>query len=166
MFKAKKISRTASIMLNGAFEHVFPLFGPVREKDWAEGWDPQILFSGSENIEEHMVFQTPAHLPGEEGCYTWTVSKYQPEHGLIEYTVFTENRLWWIAIVCHQRGDEPVCIAEVTYTFVGLSAGGDELNGLALKRMYQQDLKDWEKAINDYLETGKRMHHAAIDPHQ
>jgi hypothetical protein len=56
MFKAEKISREATIRLNGNFEQVFPLFGPVREKDWADGWDPQILLSEADNIEEHMVF--------------------------------------------------------------------------------------------------------------
>ncbi len=159
MFKAEKISQTGMIKLNGAFEQVFPLFGPVRERDWAEGWDPHILLSGSDNIEEHMVFQTHTHLPGEEGSYTWIVSKYRREQGLVEYTVYAGYRLWWITIVCRQRGEEPVCDAEITYTFVGLNAQGNALNQLALKRMYQHDLRDWETAINHFLKTGERLPH-------
>jgi hypothetical protein len=122
MFKAEKISREATIRLNGNFEQVFPLFGPVREKDWADGWDPQILLSEADNIEEHMVFQTPAHLEDEDGVYTWTVSKFVPQEGQIEYTIFADVRLWWITILCLEPPDGGHCEATITYTFVGLRA--------------------------------------------
>jgi hypothetical protein len=159
MFQAEKISRTATIKLNGGFEQVFPLFGPVREMDWAEGWDPHILVSNAENIERHMVFQTHSHLPGEEGRYTWTVSIYDPDQGLIEYTVFTESRLWWIRIECQQLSGKAICEAEITYTFVSLDDHGNELNKLALAGMFRHDLKDWELAINHFLQSGGRLHH-------
>jgi hypothetical protein len=145
--------------LQGSFGQVFPLFGPMREKDWADGWDPQILLSEAVNIEEHMVFQTHTHLEGETGHYTWTVSKYDPEQGLIEYTVFAESRLWWITIHCREAPDGESCEAMITYTYVGLDPLGEERNARALSQMYRHSLKDWEQAINHYLETGLMLRH-------
>ncbi len=159
MDKSQKISRTSTIHLRGRFDQVFPLFGPVREKEWAFGWDPHILLCEAENIEEHMVFQTPSHLEAEDGMYTWTVSKFVPADGLIEYTVFADSRLWWITIVCDEETDRERCQAVITYTFVGLNPRGNERNATALAVMYKHDLKDWEYAINHYLETGSKLQH-------
>jgi hypothetical protein len=159
MFEARRVHQTSRIHLRGSFDQVFPLFGPVREKEWADGWEPQILLSEAENIEEHMVFQTHAHLEGEVGHYTWTVSKYVPEQGLIEYTVFAEFRLWWITILCRETLEGGSCEAMITYTFVGWNPLGVERNARALSQMYRHNLKDWEHAINHYLETGLMLRH-------
>lgn len=159
MFEAEKIYRSSTIKLKDNFEQVFPLFGPVREKDWADGWDPHVLLSDSENIEEHMVFQSPSHLEDGEDHYTWIVSKYIPDQGQIEYTVFTESRLWWITIDCKPEPGGESCEATVTYTYVGLTARGNRLNATALEAMFKHDLKDWEHAINHYLETGSVLRH-------
>ena len=159
MFEAEKIHRSRTIRLKGSFEKVFPLFGPVREKDWAEGWDPHVLLSQSENIEEHMVFQSPSHFEDEGDHYTWTVSKYNPDQGQIEYTVFTDSRLWWITIDCRPEPGGESCKATITYTYVGLNDLGNRLNAHALESMFKHNLKDWELAINHYLETGSRLRH-------
>jgi hypothetical protein len=155
-----KISRTATILLNGRFDQVFPLFGPIRERDWAHGWDPKILLCEAENIEEHMVFQTLSHFEDETQPYTWTVSKFEPAAGFIEYTIFTEDRLWWITIRCKETNDEKQCEVAIRYTYAGLNENGNRLNQLALAAMYKYDLKDWERSINFYLTTGERLKHA------
>jgi hypothetical protein len=49
---------------------------------WAEGWNPEIVFSESDSIEEKMVFKTKSHGHGEPN-YTWTVSKYSPKQSII-----------------------------------------------------------------------------------
>ena len=159
MHNGQKITRTASIRLNATFDVVFPLFGPVREMDWAHGWDPTIIYSKADNIEERMVFQTHAHIQDEEGPYTWTVSKYVPDAGQIEYTVFDLARIWWINIECQAIEAESICQAQITYTYIGLNPDGDERNKLALAAMFQHGLKDWELAINHFLETGSQLDH-------
>lgn len=45
VFESARISRTSTITLNGPLGEVFPLFGPVREKEWAAGWEPRVLYS-------------------------------------------------------------------------------------------------------------------------
>jgi len=151
------VSKTSTITLNSPLADVFPLFGPLREKDWAEGWQPQILHSGSEEVHEHMVFQTHAHAPHDTSPSTWIVSKYEPERRFIEYTVFTDARIWWITIGCEPGESPATSKASVTYTYLGLTEEAKRVNEMALDSMFRHNLKDWEAAINHYLQTGERL---------
>ena len=145
------------ITLKGPLATVFPLFGPVREKEWAPGWEPQILFSTTNLVDEHMVFKSPAHLGHGEADYVWTLSKYEPDHGFLEYTIFTLERVWWITVVCREETPAQTTIAEITYTYTGLTDKDNAINEKALQQMYAHDLKDWEEAINHYLDTGENL---------
>lgn len=159
-FLSRRISRTSTITLNAPLKESFPLFGPIREKEWAAGWNPEILYSTTYIVEEHMVFKTPSHHGHSEPDYIWTVTKYLPDQALIEYAVFTPERLWWITIKCHEDTSHQTTKAEITYTYTGLTDTGNEINERALQLMYAHDLRDWEELINHYLKTGeKREHH-------
>jgi hypothetical protein len=151
-FKAERVSRTATIMLNGEIESVFPLFSAIEEKKWADGWNPAILYPASERLEAGMVFLTEGNHQTENE-YAWIVSDYQTDKYLVEYIVSTSNRIWVITIRCAALsafGTE----ATVTYTFTGLNQLGNELNRNHIERMFARDLADWEQAINHYLKTG------------
>ncbi len=158
-FKSKRISKTSTIALNAPIEEVFPLFGPIREREWAPGWDPQIIYSKSSLIEEHMVFKTPSHHGHGESDFIWTVSKYLPEQTLIEYTVITTERLWWITVQCAEDIPNQTTKAEITYTYTGLTEMGNAINERALELMFAHNLKDWEDAINHFLKTGEKQKH-------
>jgi hypothetical protein len=152
-FVSERISQCASINIQGSLENVFPLFGPVFEKRWAEGWDPDVIYSRAENIEEYMIFNTPGH--GEEEFYTWAVTRFDAENHHVEYTVSTRNRIWFIGVRC--SGNERSTHATICYTYTGLTETGNALNRAALKKMYAHELKDWERAINYYLKNGQRL---------
>jgi hypothetical protein len=152
-FQAERVQRIASIIVNAPVETAFPLFGPIREKEWAAGWEPSILLSKDMLIEEHMIFQTKGQEG--EGKYTWAVTQFRPDIHLVEYTVFTSERIWFIRVVCESAGEKTK--ANVTYTFTGLTEEGNRRNKLAIEKMYVRNLKDWEEAINYYLETGKQL---------
>lgn len=152
-FKPERISKTASFLVNGKIEKVFPLFGPVREKEWAEGWEPEIIFSNSKLVEEHMIFRTPAST--DEEYYTWVITQFDECNHHIEYAVSTMNRVWFIRVSCQPAGDKTEAL--VSYTYTGLNEKGNELNRIALTKMYAQDLKDWQEAINHYLATGAML---------
>lgn len=156
-FKAKRISRTSSIILNASLKTVFPLFGPIEEKKWAHGWNPQIIFSSTNKLELGMVFKTQitGRKDKEENDYIWVVSRFLPQQALIEYTVFTFERVWWITIRCQENNKHQTTSANITYTFTGLTENGNAKNAKHLARIYAHDLKDWEEAINYFLKTGK-----------
>ena len=155
-FEAERITRSSEITLNGKLEQVFPLFGPKKERDWAPGWAPHIIYLKGILIEEHMVFTTQSHH-GHEPDSTWIVSKFDPEACYVEYTVFAPERLWLIQIRCRETENGAKTVAKVTYTYTGLTDSGNHKNKIALETMFKHDLKDWEEQINHFLATGKQI---------
>lgn len=148
-FKSEKVSRTATILLNGKIETVFPLFGAFEERKWAPYFQPELIWPATEVIEEGTIFRTASRGFGETE-FIWRVIKFDVEKHLVQYLVYTENRQWTITIKCNSiNGDKTE--AQITYTFIGLNEKGNELNKKIIEDMYQSDLKDWEEEINPYL---------------
>lgn len=148
-------------MIEAPIDKTFYLFGPIAEKEWADGWNPQIVYQNNENIEEHMIFMTDSPHGHAESKYTWIVSKYCKDQYLIEYFVYTQERMWWIQVQCLKL-DDGKTEAEITYTYNGLTQKGNTINEWAMGTMFSSDLKDWENEINHYLRTGKRIKHNQI----
>lgn len=153
-FSTERIHDEAIIQLDGPIEKVFPLFGPIKEMEWAPGWKPEMVYATT-LVEEHMIFRTKGRFEGEQ-FYTWVVTQYFPEQFLIEYTVSTLERIWFIRVQC-----EPIAVkktkATISYTFTALTDRGSELNKTSLSQMYERRLEDWEEAINHYLNTGSKI---------
>jgi hypothetical protein len=151
---AERIERSASFIVNAEIENTFPLFGPIREKEWAAGWEPQIIYSRSPKVEAHMIFKTAASNPDEKE-YLWVVTQYRPADFFIEYKVSTFQRIWFITVSCKPQQEKT--LVSVTYSYTGLTEAGNRINRQALEKMFADNLKDWEEAINYYLTTGKRL---------
>jgi hypothetical protein len=147
--RGQRVTRTASILLNGNAKTVFPLFGPYEEKKWSTGWKPTPVYPNTETVEEEATFTTPGHLDGEKD-YVWRVSKYDPKQFLIQYMVYGENRCWTITIQCSPK-TETKTAARITYSFIGLNALGDQISQHFIEHIYEHDLRDWEQAINSFL---------------
>lgn len=154
---SQTITKSATITLNADITRVFPLFGPIEEKKWAEGWNPKVLHPENTVIEEGMVFVTKSPAENETESL-WAVTKYNPEKHLVTYTVSTQNRIWFISVSCEPTVDNQTK-AIVTYTFTSRNKHGIKLNQQSLEKMYKYNLEDWEEAINHYLETGKMLVH-------
>ncbi|MBN1859599.1 hypothetical protein JW848_10435 [Candidatus Bipolaricaulota bacterium] len=152
------VERTSVIRLEGEVSQVFPLFGPLRERDWAEGWNPIVICPADETVRERMVFVVQhGHEDGPETL--WVVSKHDEDQATIEYTVFEPDSIHWILIRCRAAEDGVSTEAEITYTYVGTSKPACDRNERHLQSMYRHDLKNWETAINHYLRTGGPLSH-------
>jgi hypothetical protein len=152
-FKPERIHKAATFSVRARVEKAFPLFGPVREKEWAAGWEPEIVFSNSSEAEEHMIFKTSGKHHGEE--YLWVITQFKPDEYLIEYTVSTADRIWFIRVQCKAAGENTE--TTVSYTYTGLNSKGNAQNREALEKMFAHNLKDWEEAINHYIQTGEQL---------
>jgi hypothetical protein len=158
-FNAKRVQKSASFLVKAPVENTFPLFGPIKEKECAAGWEPKIIYSTGADVEERMIFKTAASHPGEED-YLWAVTQFAPTKFLVEYLVSTSQRVWFITVQCTPNGKQTN--VTVTYSYTGLTDHGNEMNDAALSKMYAHNLADWEDAINHYITTGKRkenQHH-------
>ena len=70
--------------LLGPAAKVFPLLCPVREMDWAEGWEPEKVISESGVAERNCVFLTP----DKDGSAIWYITRHEPDTGFIEMLKF------------------------------------------------------------------------------
>ena len=153
----KQISNSARIVLNDSIEKVFPLFSPLEETRWDNSWNPDFLYPPKGKFVENLVFKTKSSNQIEKE-FNWIISYLNTKDYLVIYTVFTENRVWTIKVQCADI-EKNKTEAEITYTFTGLNEKGIEINRKSLETMYEKKLKDWEIAINYFLETGKTLSH-------
>ena len=84
-FKAKRAITTYTGHLSFTPDIVFPLLCPVREYQWLEGWQCEMIYSDSGVAEDNCIFKT-AHAGGT----FWSVSRYEPPKR-IEFTTFVPN---------------------------------------------------------------------------
>jgi len=141
-------SQSFTISLKGSIAEVTPLFGPVREAEWAPGWAPHFLHPPEAGQREGAVFTTTTK-DGRERL--WLLTAYDVEQGRVEYVFiapgFTANQ---IKIQVTSDGDRQ-CKATITYRHSALMPeGNEEVNKLDADWAEQQQVH-WEAAINAAL---------------
>ena len=153
-FVPMRLCKSATIILNANVNQVFPLFGALEEKKWEPSWNPRIIFPASGNMEEGLVFQTPEHIPAAPPV-TWVVVKYDVQQHLLAYCLTSPIRVAMITIRCYKLTGNTTK-AEVGYQLTGLTEAGNELSHHMLTKIFAEDLKDWERAINTHLAGQKQ----------
>ena len=121
-FVARHIQRTQTIQLNEQPSKVFPLFEPLPEREWAEGWEPIILYPSSGEAETGAVFIS--QHPGEPDTI-WAISAYDKAGFHITYLRVTPGlRIGFVDIQCEGHEDRTTS-ATISYTFTALSERGN-----------------------------------------
>jgi hypothetical protein len=149
----RRVSHTYMQQLNGSAAAVFSLLCPVREADWIEGWDPDVVYTTSGLAEPDCVFVTGA---GAERA-VWTVTTHEPETGRVAFvkvtpeTAVTRIRIQVTAL------DEDHCTAAIEYQQTALSPAGEDLVRTFTVEHYQQFMREWEARLNHFLATGLRL---------
>ena len=141
------------LKLNGSVREVTPLFGPVREAEWAPTWKPRFIHPPTGEQREGAVFTAPS-VDGKERL--WLLTTYDIEQGQVEYVVlapgFTANQIK-IRVV---PDGENRCQATVTYRHSAVGPDGNhEVEKLDAHWAEQQKVH-WESAINGLLAKGRR----------
>lgn len=147
---AKRISRTTEFIANASITQVFPLFGPIEEMNWDPDWKPEIIYSEHSIPEERMMFTSPSRFDDERD-YVWIITRFDPEKRIIEYCISSQHRVWFIDVQCIEENEHATRV-RVKYTYTSLTERGAELNIASLESMFKEDLADWARAINSYLE--------------
>ena len=153
-FRARRASRSYTQVNTAPPAEVFPLLCPVREREWAPGWDCDLVYSSSGYAEDNCVFTT-AH-PGEPDT-VWTVTEHDPERFRVGFVTVTPGlRAGRIAIRLEANGDGTTT-ARVTYTFTALSEAGNRFVDAFTDEAFAEKMRGWERAINHFLATGTMM---------
>ncbi len=155
-FTPLHVSRSGIFHLPAAPAQVFPLFEPIGEMRWAEGWSPRVLYPASGEACLGMVFTTQHP---DEAETTWTVVAYDPERCHITYVRQTPgSRIGVIDVSCAAT-EEHASEVTVTYTFTALSEEGNAAIAAFTEDFYVAYMADWERAINHYLRHGVLQQH-------
>jgi len=151
--KPNRVAHTYEQTINGTIEEIFPLYCPVRELDWAYGWNPKVVYSNSGLVEPDCVFIT--EHDGHETV--WYVSVYDIEQGRVEMIRHTTGVTFTKLEIIVEPISEDKTKAVITYSKTSLSEIGDKVLKEFTKENYDIMMDSWEKEMNHYLKTGEML---------
>ena len=139
---------------DGRPDQVFPLLCPVREKDWIDGWEYEMIYSKSGLIEEGCVFTTPHH---GNTTTTWYVTRHDIKQYFVEFVRFTPGET--VVRIQVQLDELPgnKTAANISYQYTGLNEQQNEFIENKMQDEFLHSMLYWEKAINHYLKTGQKL---------
>jgi adenosyl cobinamide kinase/adenosyl cobinamide phosphate guanylyltransferase len=148
-----RVIRNHVLHFDAPVDLIFPLFTPIKEKLWAEGWDPKIMYSSTSTAEEKgAVFLIQHHR--KEPAQVWVVSHYDPQKYEIEYTQFNpDSHVTLITIRCIGTVQTDVY---VSYTVITLSKAGEEYAQAFTEGHFRLNrMAWWQESIERYLKSGR-----------
>jgi hypothetical protein len=153
-FQAKHITRNYEQTINAAPSKVFDLLCPVKEAQWLEGWDYTLLHSESGLAEEGCVFLS--RQEGEKDTI-WMITERDVHSREIEFVRATpESRIARLTIAVDEKA-ATVSKVKITYVITALCEEGNQFLEAFTEEKFTEVMKFWEKSMNYYLETGKKM---------
>jgi hypothetical protein len=140
------ITRTHTLYFKADIDTVFPLFTPLEEKKWVQGWDATLIFSHTDAARETgCIFSTP-HMGLPETI--WVLSRYDDVNRVIQYVRFAAGH--HVALI--DINAEEQTRVQVTYTLTGLSDQGDHyLQHEFSEAKYLARMQSWQQGISAYL---------------
>jgi hypothetical protein len=148
-FVARTVKLTGSIILDAPIAQVFPLFSPMGEKHWVEGWNPEILFPLNADWVEGMVFRTFSDRQDE----IWTISELDlASHRVVYYRVEPGRLVARVEVVCRALNDDHTEVTTL-YSYVGLSEAGNAHVADWTDAAYRAKMNRWKESIAAYLRS-------------
>ena len=136
-------------------DEVFPLLCPLRELDWAPGWQPDWVISNSGVAEQGCVFQTPGH--DGSAAAVWVITEHDPGAGHVEMIkIIPEHTVMKLEISLEADGQGGTR-STVTYGHTAIGPAGERFVDECTEQWYEQFMQGWEAAMNHYLATGELM---------
>lgn len=163
-FAAERIVRTYTHHYEGPSSKVFPLLCPIREYDWIEGWNCEMIASESGFAENNCIFKTGSihghdeknHDGENHGEEIWVVSRYEPDCAIEFVRVTPKIKVFKLDIRLKDM-ENNVTEAVWTHMVTALSEEGNKVIEQWYKNAYQQKMSFIEKMMNHYLATGERL---------
>ncbi len=151
---AQRVTRTYRQTIHATPDQVFPLLCPVREREWAEGWECEMLYSESGLAEAGAVFTTPHHGESET---VWVITGYEPSRRIHFVRVTPGETTVDIEIVVEPLGERESNL-DIRYTYTSLGPLGDRRIKALTEEAWRADMEFWERGMNHFLATGEMLH--------
>jgi hypothetical protein len=145
-------TQSFTIGLNGSVADVTPLFGPVREAEWAPDWAPRFIHPAQGAQCEGVVFTTTS---GHGKDRLWLLTTYDVRNGRVEYVVMTPALTANEIKIRVVADGEQHCKATVTYRRSALVPEGNEEIAKLDAHWAKEQRVHWETAINEALAKGR-----------
>ena len=157
-FVAQQVTQAHVIRVSAPVDRTFPLFEPLGEKHWAQGWHPDMLYPASGVAQVGTVFTTQH---ADEPAKIWTIIAYEKERASIAYVnVLPHAYTSRVDVRCEPDGPEATNV-RVTYTLTALAPHGNEyIERFMEEHHYQAYISSWETAIRQYLLHGQMLPHS------
>lgn len=126
----------------------------MREADWLDGWQYEMIYSKSGLVEENCVFATPHH--GEKRAI-WHVTKHEPNNHEVEFVRITPEENTVRINIKLEDNDDSTTAARIAYRYTALSEAQNDFIEKELNASFQADMQWWERTLNHYLTTGKML---------
>ena len=144
-------AQSFTIGLNGSVADVTPLFGPVREAEWAPDWSPRFIHPAQGVQREGVVFTTTS---GDGRDRLWLLTTYDLRNGRVEYVVITPAFTASDIKIRVLSDGERHSRATITYRRSALAPEGNTEVAKLDTHWAEQQRIHWETAINGALKGG------------
>lgn len=153
IMEQNRVSHCCEQLINGRPGDVFPLYCPVKEKLWCDGWDPVVVYSFSGAVEPDCVFVTE-----DNGCESaWIVTVYDADKGQVEMIKHTPGVTMSRLNIRIEKVSEGRTRAWITYALTALGPEGDKVLKELTRENFDRAMDAWERAMNHYLATGELL---------
>jgi hypothetical protein len=159
-FQGYRAVNRGSFFVPFPVEEVFPLYGPVKETNWAPGWEPQWLYPAKTIAESSVPEPGWTFITGSSTeKKLWYIQNADFTLHEISYIVLWPERMVYRIDINARPSVDPTLrkngtSTAVKYDFVGISEGG---NAEVMKRTgraidHAKEMEHWRQAIQGYLE--------------
>ena len=151
--KRKRTIKSYTMNLDAGADDIFPLLCPVREYDWIQPWQCEMVYTDSGRAELDCVFKT--NFPDDGPEDTWVVSRYEPPKH-IEFVRINPIRSIRYSIDVIQQ-DDGSAQAIWKQVITGLNYEGDQFVAGFTDEAYYSEMRILQNMINHFLRTGEML---------
>ena len=153
-FAAKQVTRSYIQQIDYPPDAVFPLLCPVREAEWLDGWDYELIYSASGYAEKGCVFVS-RHV-GEPDTI-WLITEHDSENYRVEFARVTpESRVAKVEIGLRENVDGTTS-ADISYVVTALNEEGNRFVECYTEGGFREGMQWWERSMNHYLKSGEKL---------
>lgn len=141
----KQSTQSFTVIVEGSVPQATPLFGPVRESEWAPTWRPHFLHPPQGAQQEGAVFTA---LSGDGRERLWLMTEFDPNAGKVDY-VFVSPGFTAAELKIRLAPDGArTCKVTVTYRYSALTAQGNEEVARLNSQWAEQHRIHWQRALD------------------
>jgi hypothetical protein len=153
-FKAKRVTRNYVQTIQAQPSVVHSLICPVKEAEWLDGWDYQLIFSQSGFAEKGCVFTSRS--AGEKDTIWLITKRDDAAHETVFARITPESRVAEVTVRIEDGGEQTSRV-HISYTITAITGEGNRFIENFTEENFVNDMRFWQATMNHYLATGKAL---------